>query len=402
MRFEGDGKVIYRHRWVAGVSVMLGGAGSLVLVTHLLDRGNYWALIGGLFWTLAGITFALYSALAIKWPRRVPVRVLADIKGLALDGELLARGGLTAGYLLSIEDPTVRLVLDRRLFPTLDIQLPTLPQAQDLIDALGLGVSRATVRFQAVYGGSLRRAAVVGGAMVLFIVLLVGGIYVADAFTGHGLPPAAMAAGMMWPYLSMVMMMTLMQTLVDVGADGIWLSRRKEFIPYAKLVKASIDDQDIMLVLEGQRPIRLGIWGTSEQDMARATCLQRIIEALAAFREGKTAVSPEALLAPAGRTMREWIQALRVVGAHGDYRTSAVPAEQLWRIVEDPKAAAPMRVGAAVALAGDLDDGARKRLRGAAQACAAQKLRVAFEMVAEDGAGDEVRLVRALESVAGG
>jgi hypothetical protein len=81
------------------------------------------------------------------------------------------------------------------------------------------------------------------------------------------------------------------------------------------------------------------------------------------------------------------------------YRRAAVPSASLWQIVEDPTAEPPIRAGAAVALVQALDEPGRQRLRVAAQACAAPKLRVALELVAEEAELDESRLEDALEGV---
>jgi predicted transcriptional regulator len=60
----------------------------------------------------------------------------------------------------------------------------------------------------------------------------------------------------------------------------------------------------------------------------------------------------------------------------------------VWRVVEDPGVAPSDRAAAAVALGARLDDADRSRLRRIAEACAAPRLRVALETIADTAEGD--------------
>jgi hypothetical protein len=82
----------------------------------------------------------------------------------------------------------------------------------------------------------------------------------------------------------------------------------------------------------------------------------------------------------------EWLARLRAFGHEdaGGFRDPKIPPERLWRIVEDPSAPASARAGAAVALRAKLDDDGRTRIRVAADATAAPKLRVALESTAAE------------------
>jgi hypothetical protein len=74
------------------------------------------------------------------------------------------------------------------------------------------------------------------------------------------------------------------------------------------------------------------------------------------------------------------------------------PRDELWRAVEDPTADPSTRAGAAIALRGALSEGESTRLRAAAEACAAPKLRVALDKIASRAAEDA--LVEALDALA--
>jgi hypothetical protein len=114
-------------------------------------------------------------------------------------------------------------------------------------------------------------------------------------------------------------------------------------------------------------------------------------------RQGEPAADT-ALLARQARPVADWIQSLRAIGsgAHVDHRTAPVAPERLFRIVEDPSLAPSARAGAAVALGASLDEGGKLRLKEAAHATAAPKLRIAIEAAA---AGDDSALTEALSEL---
>ncbi len=104
-----------------------------------------------------------------------------------------------------------------------------------------------------------------------------------------------------------------------------------------------------------------------------------------------------------GSRTRDWVKALRTLAQQQPgYRTSAVPQEGLWRIVESPHADRDARTGAAVALAPSLDAAGRQRLRDAATACAEPRLRVALTTASmPTGAASEEELAAALDAIEG-
>jgi hypothetical protein len=126
--------------------------------------------------------------------------------------------------------------------------------------------------------------------------------------------------------------------------------------------------------------------------------LARIQAAHAAALAGKRPVDVVALVARGGRTAAEWLRALRRLlgGDAADYRSSAVPEENLWRVADDPTAEETARVGAAVALCTGLDDVGRARLLRIAEASASPKVRVALRAAAS--VEDDQALVEALEA----
>jgi hypothetical protein len=394
--FDGHGVVVRGRRWLLWLGGVLEAIAVVVLARHLWDWHYRQIIVSGLAFTVGNTALLLYPWSARKWPRRLPVRVRADADGLRVDSWLIRRGAIVAGYLLAAPERAVRLVRARRFSAPLDLELGTREAAVELVEALGLGIRHATARFQAVYGGLVRRQLVAAGAIIGFFALSMVAMILADHLTGRGLPPGFNMLFILFPSLLLSLGPAVLRTTIDVGADGIWLSKGNTFVPYAELLQVTIENADLVLVRKSHGPLRLGFGGTEQQNEARAACMKRIEEARAAFAMGEAAVHPVALLAPDGRSAVGWMKALRSVAG---YRSSAVPKDTLLRIVEDASAASPVRAGAAVALARDLDDDSRKRLRVVAQTCAAPRLRVALELVADGDQADEIGLEGALEAV---
>ncbi len=206
--------------------------------------------------------------------------------------------------------------------------------------------------------------------------------------------------------------MLLTRTTITVGADGVlrsWLGK-KEFWSYGEI--ASVNRfldlnigrkhkwQGVELTLRSAERVRLPIASRNGfQQTQLDLILERIREAMDSHRQGEPAADT-ALLARQARPVADWIKSLRAIGsgAHVDHRTAPVAPERLFRIVEDPSLAASTRAGAAVALGASLDEEGKVRLKGAAGAIAAPKLRIAIEAAAD---GDEAALTEALAAIEG-
>ena len=132
-------------------------------------------------------------------------------------------------------------------------------------------------------------------------------------------------------------------------------------------------------------------------DQRVAIIQERICEAMETFRSGGAAAAG-ALLRRGKRPVSEWIATLRAIGAgaNADMRTAPLPRENLFRIVESPTSSAAERAAAAVAAGVEIDDDGRARLRRAAEAVAAPRLRIAIEAAAGT---DDAALAEALSEV---
>ena len=129
--------------------------------------------------------------------------------------------------------------------------------------------------------------------------------------------------------------------------------------------------------------------------------VERINEAVSERGRGGSAdLAPweSELLSRGERAIEPWVEALRAI--HSDVASFRKQAgggiEALWGVLEDAAAEPERRAAAAVALTPHLDEGGRERVRIAARATAAPKLRIALEAAASD---DEDAIAAALEEV---
>ena len=305
-------------------------------------------------------------------------RLQADADGLRLDGAMIApRARIASAFVFSAGEPVVRVVLRRRL--SIDAVLEDEERARPLVDALGFGIGQSIATFRARYGGRLRT--------VLFALAaaLAGGLAsIALQRWGTSTGLVVVAAVVLGVFLPLQMRLT---ANIDVGSDGVLVRRLGEqrFLSYAVLQSAAAERSgDIVLSLPQGKSIRLSLGSATRM---RDAVVERIEEARAAFAASHGGGGAETLVAPGGRPVDRWLEDLRSLGSARGYREARVEPEQLWRVVDDPRAPATARAGAAVALARAKDDSARARLRVASESCADPKLRVALSRIA-DASGD--------------
>jgi hypothetical protein len=183
-----------------------------------------------------------------------------------------------------------------------------------------------------------------------------------------------------------------------VGADGIIVRQNfsSTFVPFGRI--ASIDpgppERGRRVGLGASLVLRLTdgseVRARTRHLMGdpRAELLARIADARRAWEAGGASGSALAQLDRNGRSPAAWRTAMRaLLATPEDYRAQAITRDALVEVLESPAAPAERRVAAALALADD--EGARPRIRIAAQACADTDLREALEDAAEDALDDE-------------
>ncbi len=319
----------------------------------------------------------------------------------------------------------VRIERRGRFRRPLDLGLPSLEEARALTRAIGQGGAQAARSFTigAPSRAHLRRRIY---ALWASLPLGVAAVVAGKTIFGPGALTGALAA------LALLTVLTLLglffkSTAVTVGADGVrvgWLWQNS-FIPigdveraealegptnamgyYSVLIRIhrrSGPTVDLLSQLGRATPFtpRDGKWRDYAL-MNAAAVAERINEA--ALGEGRgdggaelTAWESE-LLSRGARATDAWVKSLR--GLHTAVESFRQRAgggiEALWGVLEDATATPERRAAAAVALSPHLDEGGRARVRIAAQATAASKLRIALEAAAD---ADDEALTEALEGV---
>jgi hypothetical protein len=262
-----------------------------------------------------------------------------------------------------------------------------------LLSALGFGLGESVATFRATRGSRWIAAAAAG--FFPPVILLIG----SPLLRHLGMLSALVVSETV---LAVFMLLTFgrLVTRVEVGSDGVLLRSlgKRRFISYRSLQSATVRGRLISLALRTGERIRLDLLGAfTEQERSRDALTQRIEEARAAFVASKDTAGTEALVAPGGRTVGQWVRDVRALARAHDYREAHVESDRLWNVVTDASAAPATRAGAAVALASAPEGDARARLRVASEACADPRLRAALVQVA-DGASDDA-LADALSSL---
>jgi hypothetical protein len=180
-----------------------------------------------------------------------------------------------------------------------------------------------------------------------------------------------------------------LRSAVEIGRDGVLITGvgRRKFVSYpeVKRVACTVYGAIIFTMRSGEEVVANA--GSPER---AAFLLKRIERCRQPGSEISESEARRTLLED-HRSLAERLPELRQLGRTSDasYREASVPREQLWRIVEDTGLEASTRVGAAVALSGELPEPERARLRVVAEGTASPRTRVALEEVAADTTDDE-------------
>lgn len=208
------------------------------------------------------------------------------------------------------------------------------------------------------------------------------------------------------------LLIQLTRVQLSIGTDGLRLRylhkarllryRDIKSIATFKLKARWIPDwAGVQIELESGESIRLPVAAKGNSGAARlGLVFNRLQEAFADHKQGKPVVSPEARLVRGERSLEAWVRDLRRAGAGAaaNHRIAPIPIETLLEVAEDPQADPIMRANAAIALGANTENGEfRNRLRIAAQATAAPRLRIALEQAAT--VDDEAALTEALAEV---
>ena len=191
-----------------------------------------------------------------------------------------------------------------------------------------------------------------------------------------------------------------------VGTDGVLVKRpfgKTDFFPFRTISAAETDGADLVLSLTDESsPRRFAVGGSprfggADADVPVRALVQRIEEARARGERGDGGANTSALLARGRRSAPTWMRELaHLADAAATFRSSAIPRDHLWRVVEDATASTELRAGAALALRRELGEAERLRFRVASNVSAEPALRRVFLAVGSD---DEARLTAAVDEL---
>jgi hypothetical protein len=351
----------------------------------------------------------------------------ATREGIVVAGEsIVTRDEIASANLWpSARFGTFVCIRRRGLRGGIDVQVKNADEGRAVLHALGMDPTQ--IASELVVAGS--SASHMQRRLALYLTTLpLAAIFFLAAFRflrGQGVGVGVSVVASL-PFIALTFGLGLFQmaapTRVAVGADGVtvrWLWQRR-FIPLREIVSAQVVGPEgappnphrsiyTRITLRSGEVIDLcvamrarGAVSESRRDpmqMRGEMLAERIQQAIDARRAGGDTAWSASALARGDRSTGDWLAWLRDVRTRvATFREGLdLARDELWRIVEDPGAKAEHRAAAAVALATDLDDEGKTKLRVAAQASAAPELRVAMEAAAD---ADDEQLRAALEEIA--
>lgn len=400
-------------------SLTLSSIGFLTVMTAIALRthGDL-AILGGAYLAFFGALVAALFGVGARPKVFEQGTITAGANGVTLDGHLVAdRRSIVRGLVVPESQGSALIRLERGAFRrNVTLQVPTVAEARRVLHAIGEDPTQTVTRFR-LAAPSVRAFRVRGflgmatGALLAALPLVIRG---AGANLHVTLPVAFISL------MTIMLLLVAWPSYITIGADGVLITTlgRGRYVPLREIERAELSDQaqflnnygatvDLQLksgetVTVVARRYRARRSGFSDRDVAQvhaSTIAERINEAVAAAASGDVAALNARVLARSSRPIAEWIKSLRnVLDASETFRAEAAPRpEQLFRVVEDATAEHSLRVAAALALSPHLDEAGKHRVRVAAQATAAPKLRIALEAAA--GARDDSDLEEALTAI---
>lgn len=404
-RFRGRAAEIRRNRFLAPAAITTAVLGPVVAVVAAASSLPVAALLSPAM-IIGGVFTTLFAISQNPWTTDVSGDFEAGPEGLLAGGRLLVPAAeVRAGFVVPDGGHGPRVRIQRRMKLPFEVRVRDEAEARELLRALGLDATQRAATFSTPSRAMSdpKWSVILGVGFTLFFIAS-GILRSTLGFRGSGVQLPIVAT-----YLAF---MFLTRTSITVGADGIlrsWMGK-KEFWSYGDIesVRSFLDSsfwrkqkwQGIELVLRSGQTVRIPVSSKQTFQQSNLDLInERIREAMESHRLGDAAAET-ALLARQTRSVPDWVQSLRAIGsgAHVDHRTAPVAPERLFQIVEDPSLTASARAGAAVALGASLDAEGKVRLKGAAGATAAPKLRIAIEAAAS---GDDAVLIEALSAIEG-
>lgn len=370
-------------------TVACAGAGVLGLAatfaTGLEHRIGAYAALAALLGGLVTIVVALVAL--TRTPRHQGVVRVDDqrveLRASGKPAVVLARELVRSAYFApgAGSIPAVVKLLGENDRLLAEVGVSNASEADRLLDTLRLGPSQRSARFNAFSPRGSTAARTAWASIALGVALTV-------AATPLHVPLLILAGFLVMLATSLF----LVRCTVHVGADGLLVATRvaPRFIPWSDVASVQDDGLGIAVHLANET-VRIPLSNRRRENdydrVLQEALLTRAQQALMAYRRGG---EPDAAarVARAGRSHDEWVRAL--FDREGTFRTAPLLDEQLWNVVESPHADVTARAGAATVLARDAGESERARLRVAADACTAPRLRVLLERTASGADASEL------------
>jgi hypothetical protein len=401
-RYERKEAIVLERRYSALLG-LLGTALPLVAM-RLFGRALSGPVLIVLFVaSMAAMGLSLVAFL--RWPRRRVAHVIAEARGLALDGRLVRLHSLLRnGFATVLPDGSSAVRLeDRWGFLAVNLLVTDPGEAESMLRALRLDLAHSTATFWAVDGGLKRHVWRAIAGMLAWLVVCVAEIVLWDVLLHTRVPTWAM--GQLWIFVPYVVLFARYNVPITVGSDGVLIRRylgKNRYIPYAQIERVDVSGNDVVLKLRSGQTLLwgMGLRKATGNEYKGDALVRRIQMGIESRGTGQAASQPLTLIARGERSVHEWVAGLMEIAdaARATYRLPTVPLDQFWRLVEDASYAPDVRAGAAVALRASLDDEGKERLRVATETCASPRLRVAFDAIRRGSDGAE--LEEALEAAA--
>jgi hypothetical protein len=352
--------------------------------------------------------------LSLAKKRWLPGRDRPRIGDLVLDERRISLGGALLLHVREVTDAyrvadgagdskTVAVRVVARRGVGFEVTLEHAKDARAVLRKLGKDASLTTVTYRGavkeLHHGS-RRPRLVGPIDVIVFgitALFVGLIAVTPRVAAPERMLLAVPAVLMTVFLALLAISSLRNRDVTVGTDGISIGKgaAARFLAWAQITSVAREDNDVTLTVRDRGAIVFTPSRASQERNPAESFVQHAAEARKAKRGAELRADLGPLLARGGRDAAEWMHAVEeVAGSERGYRVATFTRDEVWRAALDPAADGDTRAGAVLALRRGLDDADRTRLRHAAQACAAPKLRTLMERVIDD---DEPALRELLE-----
>jgi hypothetical protein len=356
------------------------------------------ALALGIALAWLGLGPLLYVVARNPAPHEMRARAYACGAGLLLPGRFVPAESIRGGWVepRANASPVVHVCVESG--GDVAIVVRDVERGRALLVALGIDASHVAASFWTLARpiGEPRTFARVGA--LVGIALALGVLAGRDSAAASALAVVALLVALLG---------LVVPTRVNVGADGVhlrWLGTSR-FVAWSRVLAVEPFDGGVVLALEGGRWLTLRTPSEHDRhDPERLAMVERLRAAWRASLQANAEPTPTGIvrrLGERGARTRDWVRAMRALAQEQPgYRTSAVPPEGLWRIVESPHADRDARTGAAIALAPSLDAVGRKRLREAAEACAEPRLRIALTTVSmPTGTATEEELAATLDAI---